>query len=379
MASASEKYSITCLCGAAHQDVDGIVSSSGQDGPDVIKLCHCDDCRHSTGLLCASYVRIAEPSSLTGLAAHISGVAGGEKITRYFCRTCGCHVFRCTEKDGDKGTWEVATGVIAAAEGDRGGQSSGLPKTEHVHVEDTKDGGLAPWLGAGDHMKSDPNPSEISTPAAGDDVLPAECHCGNVKFHLTRPNEASTHPRSQFPDLMIAYHEGSPITPNPDNVKWWLRAGSTKYLAGTCTCRSCRLISGFEVQTWTFVPRPNILFHVSSGHADAEGTVPLDFGTLPRGILQGYESSPGVLREFCPVCGATVFWHDKWRPDVIDVSVGLLRAESGARAEGWLDWWKGRVSFVEDAELDRKGWPARWAVDLAQGLEEGLKKEDKKE
>lgn len=34
---------------------------------------------------------------------------------------------------------------------------------------------------------------------------------------------------------------------------------------------------------------------------------------------------------------------------MIDVSVGLLRAKSGARAEEWLEWATGRVSFAEDA------------------------------
>lgn len=69
--------------------------------------------------------------------------------------------------------------------------------------------------------------------------------------------------------------------------------------------------------------------------------------------------TPGVLRDFCPRCGATVSWHDRWRPDLIDVSVGLLDATEGARAEAWLDWWTGRVTFVENVESGRCGEPAR--------------------
>ena len=72
-------------------------------------------------------------------------------------------------------------------------------------------------------------------------------------------------------------------------------------------------------------------------------------------MLRSYESSPGVMREFCPTCGATVFWHDKHRPELIDVSVGLLDAPEGARAEEWLEWWLARVSFEEDAGREREG------------------------
>ena len=67
------------------------------------------------------------------------------------------------------------------------------------------------------------------------------------------------------------------------------------------------------------------------------------------GTLTHYESSPGVLREFCRVCGGTAFWHCTDRPELIDVSVGLLRATEGSRAESWLQWHKQRVSFKEDA------------------------------
>ncbi len=47
-----------------------------------------------------------------------------------------------------------------------------------------------------------------------------------------------------------------------------------------------------------------------------------------------------------------------------DVSVGLLDPKQGARVEGWLDWWPGRVSFEEMA-VSRS---------LVTSLEDGLKK-----
>jgi hypothetical protein len=86
----------------------------------------------------------------------------------------------------------------------------------------------------------------------------------------------------------------------------------------------------------------------------------LDFSL---GALRQYQSSPGIFREFCSICGATAFWHCEERPDLIDVSVGLLRSETGARAEDLLDWETGRVSFKEEA-LDQE---------LVAALELGLK------
>jgi hypothetical protein len=124
---------------------------------------------------------------------------------------------------------------------------------------------------------------------------------------------------------------------NTADVKWWLRAGDTKYLAGTCACRSCRLASGVPVQTWAFVPKVNI---------ELPDGLPWTFAS---GSLRQYNSSQGCYREFCSVCGATAFWHCEERPELVDVSVGLLRAPEGARAGTWLDWWTSRVSFREEA------------------------------
>lgn len=184
----------------------------------------------------------------------------------------------------------------------------------------------------------------------GKERLEAQCHCGGVKFFITRPNEESRKARSPFPDLMVPYNTGA-SSANPNNETWWLRSDDTKYLAGTCTCDSCRLSLGFEIQTWAFVPKCNIF------QENGEG---LDF---KMGTLKKYDSSEGVQRESCGKCGATVFWHCKERPDLIDVSVGLFDPQEGARVEGWLEWWTERVSFEELAV----------STSLVQSLENGLK------
>jgi hypothetical protein len=228
-------------------------------------------------------------------------------------------------------------------------------------VEDTLDGGVSVWLKEiveADGTKRILNswmlqdgpdgqfvPPGLFTPSpkqkkieGQEEKLKAQCHCGGVKFYITRPNEASKKVQSPFPDLMIPYCTGVPST-NPENETWWLRDSDTKYLAGTCTCKSCRLASGMEIQPWTFVPKCNIF---------QENGESMEYG---MGTLKNFEreKGKGIWREFCAVCGATVFWHCEERPELIDVSVGLLDPEEGARVEGWLEWWTERVSFEEMA------------------------------
>jgi hypothetical protein len=439
---------ISCHCGAVKQTVR--LRAQLSNASRKIDLCHCASCRHNSGLLCVSYTAIEPPGSVEGLEEYDSPIGG---TVRLFCRTCGCHVFQRLRRTANNDNiiefandaalpvesymWRVATGVITGFDGETPGpqgSSEEDAKTpscylRHVHTASTKDGGLSlfirglgssqeggvldsseslaentPGLGCDSGLESSPLKKE----GTGGDVLDAHCHCGTVRFHITRPDEASKFPRSNFPDLMIPYHTGNPEIQNPKDDKWWLRPvlnirtgrpgpaslekdRPRRYLAGTCACRSCRLTSGFEIQTWAFVPRANIFFHINRAESptppshspsqpvgdDDKATtnvIPLDFSTLPPNIIASYESTAGVRRDFCSRCGATVFWRDKWRPELLDVSVGLLDAEEGARAETWLDWWTTRVSFAEDAERGRSGEAATLAACLINGLQEGLRK-----
>ncbi|KAI8627033.1 hypothetical protein F5Y19DRAFT_444051 [Xylariaceae sp. FL1651] len=458
------ELAISCHCGAAEQTVR--LRTQSPSGPREINLCHCAACRHNTGLLCVSYVGIERPGSVHGLVEYRSTT---RTSTRLFCANCGCHVFwrhERADKDESLGSrehnelsggetwelWAVATGVIIGRAGEDDGQISKdgsetlMTYTRHINTAGTKDGGLSSFIryveGSREleifehwgtppasphfaptdikpgHPRQDVSFGELphdEEKESGGEVLNAFCHCKAVRFHIMRPDPASRLPQSNFPDLMIPYHTGSPDIKNPGDVKWWLRPGQDpcsegsqassaeqseviRYLAGTCACRSCRLVSGFEIQTWAFVPRANIFFHIprntpvskhkssfvasvsqSPDESCAEtSTIPLDFATLPPGILTSYESTPGVRREFCARCGATVFWRDKWRPELMDVSLGLLDANEGARAETWLDWWTERVSFAEDAGNGRTGDTARRARCLVDSLEKGLRNSKEK-
>ncbi|KAJ3529807.1 hypothetical protein NM208_g9593 [Fusarium decemcellulare] len=262
--------------------------------------------------------------------------------------------------------WGVATGTVMCLSGQASAPAS---YSSHQHIVDTKDGGLSIWMRELGNPSDDHESSTYEN--STDETLQASCACGNVKFHVTRPNDSSRVPKRNFPDLMFA----DKTTPdefkkNVGDEKWWIQDAGQKYLAGTCACRSCRLVSGYEIQTWAFVPRTNIFFHAPD--ADGERIIPLDFNTLPPGILTTYTSSSNVGREFCGTCGASVFWHQKDPDDVIDISVGLLRAPEGARAENWLKWWRGRVSFVEDVDYKRDGLEAKTASQLIHMLEKGM-------
>ncbi len=435
-------YKISCLCGTAAQTIARWPRDV--EGPQDINMCHCEGCRRSTGLLCASYIAIEEPQSLEGLVSYEPSASGAPgHFQRFFCGKCGCQIFRryIDHEDGEDGTtaeispWAVASGIVLGeADLDQAkdltssmsGGTEDAVLARHVNTASTRDGGLSSCILEVNgrkldiHQHWDPSPSSaeghptspLSLPLDdgrpmkdGQAVLAAHCHCKTVRFHVTRPDAASRLPRSNFSDLIVPYNnpdpsrqeETSALVRNPRDDKWWLRppeharggggdvlAGHGRYLAGTCACRSCRLASGFEIQAWAFVPRANIHIHI---HSQATGTaaagdtaVPLDFSALPAAAaaaavvpLRSYESSPGVLREFCPRCGATAFWHDRWRPDLVDVSAGLLDAPEGARAATWLDWWAGRVSFAEDATNGRSGGPARRARALIEALERGLR------
>ena len=324
---------LSCACHA----ISGSVNVPSSNLPLPMVLCHCNTCRHTTGLLCASDIFIPPGSSLLQIQGEPRSYSASSHLIRYFCGHCGCFIY---DENLITGKLGICTGSLE--------MSDGLVELmQHDFVGDTIDGGLSDWLQDAVRWKGSPNKSdqiEKGTKAFAIDSqrclgqsthLQAHCKCGGVKFYITPPDESSKKPSPPWSDNLVPYHLGS--SDNPDDVKWWLRSKGTRFLAATCARNSCRLGSGYDFQAWAFIPKANIF--------QAHGEV-LDFGA---GTLKRYESSKGACRDFCHTCGATVFWSSDARPELIDVSVGLLNAESGARAEEWLDWWTERVSFEEMA------------------------------
>ncbi|KAJ5872565.1 uncharacterized protein N7529_004918 [Penicillium soppii] len=335
--------SVACLCGS----IDLTVQLDTATDHTKLQLCHCQQCRRNVGQLYSSYYLLqCKPPTFKGLQEYQQS----NHITRFFCETCGAHVFAHLKSGG---RFLVASGLLVT-------QIPSVREIEHWKTSDTGDGGLSAYLPGSESTiagcrldasklpeSSHWEPTNLQSEAK-EQYLHANCLCGGVDFYITKPDASSSQATSPWADLLVPYYSGSGA--NPDDVKWWLRDGDTKYLAGTCVCNTCRLSSGFPIQTWAFVPRSNIF--------NADGS-PLKFN---QGTLRRHNSSPGVYREFCGCCGATAFWHCDERPTLIDVSVGILQ-EKGARAEDWLDWAPSRVSFAEMAVQS----------DLIQLLEEGVK------
>lgn len=340
--------SVHCLCKniAISVDLDPATDHT------QLQLCHCHNCRAVTGLLCSSYYLLQHEPPLDGLCKYQES----PYVSRFFCKTCGAHVLAQAEPSK---RWVVASGTLVT------GNAPSVRSIQHWKMNDTVDGGLSKFLRGelstdtvcrlfalarvpGGVTKTSQETKSPEGCIESQNKLLGRCLCGGVQFFITTPDASSAQAQSPWSDLLVPYHSGS--SENTDDVKWWLRQGNTKYLAGTCVCDSCRLGSGFPVQTWAFIPKSNI--------QDGDHS-PLSFSW---GSMQRYNSSQGVYREFCDGCGATVFWHCDERPSLIDVSVGLLQAD-GARAESWLDWATERVSFAELAVQK----------DLVQMLERGLR------
>ncbi|KAF1363587.1 hypothetical protein EJ07DRAFT_103324 [Lizonia empirigonia] len=269
--STSRALTVACSCGSATHTFTTPISHL----PLASHLCSCDTSRRISGSLLTSYINITHDKSapkpdLSGLTPYRSS----DKLTRYFCSTCGTHI----------------------------------PAKTPVY---------------------------------------AHCHCNGVKFWISPPNAASETARSDYADLIIPYHLGQDAS---TSTPWWLCDEGTRFLAGTCACLSCRRASGFDITFWAFIPTANIF-------SDSNLTQPFptdSVGHLDEHLstLKTYSSSEGVRRTFCGKCGANVFWDggkERGRFGLVDVAVGLLAADTGARAEELLAWWTKRVSFEEFA------------------------------
>ncbi|KAG6918341.1 hypothetical protein DXG01_014990, partial [Tephrocybe rancida] len=331
-------------------------------------LCHCTACRHTTGQLMASYVGFigvplsptstSEPADLSNLTPYkTSSVA-----TRWFCSKCSAHIlWEYNNTTILEPSWRIAVGSLQRTEGI-------INSAFHAWIGDTLDGGIADHLisingielprykasaTSGEVVPAGWNTLSTNATPDADDRLHAYCHCKANSFYVTRPSAASTAPFSPYPDVTHAQNNTpDEITLNPSDEKWWLRpAGATqptKYLGGHCACTSCRTASGNAIQSWAFIPCANII----TTRGDTGEAAPLylqDREKRPAG-LRHYKSNPGRNREFCPTCGATIFWWGEERPDLVDLSVGLAdEQQAGTRAEGWIEFWKQRISFEEDA------------------------------
>ena len=317
--------------------------------------CSCSSCRFSTGALFNLSVPL--PYTITGASLPLRTTlraakdSEGNDTTRWFCVRCGAHMFRqlkATHEETGERRWNARSAVVK-------GWNEGLVDVKaHGWVGDTKDGGLAVLLpevggrrlpmyteGAGSEPFIPPlttTSSASTADAANKGPLLVQCLCKTISLHLSRPSSTSTHlpsPSSEWPES-LAHLKAADADSTPSWTTFALSTTPhTHFRAHSCICSSCTTTSGSPLQPWTFIPL-HLLTPLASPHTPL---TPATLSTL-EGIVV-YKSSDKVERTFCGGCGATVCYATEERGEVVDLSVGLLRAEEGARAERWLEWRRG--------------------------------------
>ncbi|KAI0126378.1 glutathione-dependent formaldehyde-activating enzyme [Xylariales sp. AK1849] len=332
----TKTLTVQCYCKSIHYTLSLPTSSL----PLPTHICHCSVCRYTHGTLCIFHAPLPSgvapefvaPSSLDKSTAY---TWSGSQSTRYFCSTCGCHM---GDVSPDDGSWVISTSLFAKTE-------TVYEIKTHVFTESAPGGGLNDWLPRiGDRDlkiwnakdgSAAPVESKSETDSEGRERLRAQCHCGGVSFTIPRPTE-------EVLSDPILKDIVSPV----DKSKW----------IGTLdACDDCRLTSGTHIVPWTFIPldlcepkiKPDLLI----------------------GTSKTFVSSPGILRSFCGTCGANVFYsYDGRRPNekqnIVDVSVGILRAPEGVKAEKWLSWRAGSIGWEKDG--------IRYDADLTKSLGEGF-------
>lgn len=158
-------------------------------------LCHCNICRHVTGTLTFSGVTLVSPPA-EAFISKLVRYPTSEKIHRYFCKTCGSHVcYYVVAED----RWGACPGAIDEV---IGGSQGALEKyTDHEFVGDTVDGGLAwtlpdiPVYLAGldgtplTDLRNETRRLQESAKTTEEDKLEAQCHCGQVRLTVLRPDD----------------------------------------------------------------------------------------------------------------------------------------------------------------------------------------------
>ena len=123
---------------------------------------------------------------------------------------------------------------------------------------------------------------------------------------------------------------------------------------GSCLCG----VVAFEVSRFT---QPVRACHCTqcrktSGHFWAATRVTHeDFRLTDTSSLRWYDSSPGIRRGFCRLCGSTLFWQPDGRPS-ISVSAGCFDGPTGLETiEHWYMANKGDYYDIADGVKQMAG------------------------
>jgi len=327
--------------------------------------CHCDSCRHVTGAMHTSDIPWHGDGAAIHSAETLRRYAFSQRLGLLFCGTCGTPLFFETRVEGSAiHKYGVLTGVLANVD-----VKSLFKITDHIFVGDTLDGGATPWFcdtnddgierprlwhGQMDQSELLERPlvansdATVLAPSTDDkenksenekDEIPIRCKCGGVDLVLRRPiADYATKARPELP--------------------WFVDPVSNKSLGGFDACDSCRLSSGTDVFNWTFCLMQHLSFPTSGNDPFPQSTIELKKVVAAPGsdrdsrwgTLTFYESSLDVQRYFCGRCSATVFYAADDRPEMVDLAIGLLWSQNGARAEELVSWdFGGKMVWRQDA------------------------------
>lgn len=333
---------VHCLCKGSNYSVT--IPSSKL--PLAASACHCDSCRHLTGGMytCA----IEWPGSAEDILAsplQKYKYSNGSQIL--FCKSCGTPMFAqklCSAQSPD--VFYLPVGLLPNLDVDL------VKIVQHLWVGDTRDGGasvfmqnLCPATGLtprwqanrGSNLLDRSWPAEASTNSPASDTVSVQCHCKGVDFLLHR-GEAG------FRQLLAQ-----------GKLPGWINPATFKPIAAYDACDSCRFMTGVPLMHWTFARVSQLGFAAENKDAREFPTNTLDLKTAVQtasdsrfGTLTFYASSPDVQRYYCSRCSASVFYAVDDLPDQVDISMGLLHASEGARAESWVEWEYGGLGHKGD-------------------------------
>lgn len=118
--------------------------------------------------------------------------------------------------------------------------------------------------------------------------IKGRCYCGEIQFEITPPTKMFSH----------------------------------------CHCESCRRSHGAAFVSWTSVP--NEQFEL----------------TLGKDRVSSYESSPGIVWQFCKKCGSSIFQKTRHSPNVTYVVAASLIDAIDRKPEGHMSF-EEKVSWLD--------------------------------
>ncbi|KAJ4983521.1 DUF636 domain-containing protein [Stagonosporopsis vannaccii] len=316
-------------------------------------ICHCWSCRHVTGCLYTSHMRWPEPRDNVDVSKlkAFSFTPGSNLL---FCPTCSTPMF--WELLSEPGRpLSVHTGTLVNDE------VMPFKFTKQTFVDDTIDGGASVWLQHANGDESECGRFKMrAADSAGEEVVPDDWPSAETLTGFEKQTGESVAICCKCRGVDLVLKRGNYEGIATDQLPWNVDPDTHKLLTVLCGCDSCRLQGGIDVWYWAFVS----MEHLSAARTDAPFPTSkqglkesIDRKDPVTGSLAYYTSTTkaGVIRFFCSTCSATVFFGEDGHPRSLDLSVGLLDAPEGARAEGFLSWAFGEIDFEQDAD---GGWRA---------------------